>query len=47
VVAAVFVPPPTGSSSPFSPPRSLQEPEFITSHATGQRQTRVDSETGI
>jgi hypothetical protein len=32
---------------PFSPPRSLQEPEFIISHATGQRQTRVDFETGI
>jgi hypothetical protein len=25
----------------------IQEPDFITSHATCQRQTRVDSETGI
>jgi hypothetical protein len=36
-----------GSPPPFSPPRSLPEPDFITSHATGQRQTRVDFETGI
>ena len=40
-------PPLTGSSPWFSPPRSSQEPDSITSQATGQRQTRVDSETGI
>ena len=40
VVAAVCVAS-TGSPPPFSPPRSLLEQEFITSHATGKRQTRV------
>jgi hypothetical protein len=35
-------PPSTGSSPSSSPPRSLPEPDFITSQATGQRQTRVD-----
>ena len=39
-------PPSTGSSPWFSPSRSLQEPDFITSQATGQRQSRVDFETG-
>jgi hypothetical protein len=39
-------PPSTGSSPSFSSSRSLQEPDFITSHATGQRQSRVDFETG-
>src|SRR6185312_13906238 len=39
--------PSTGSSPWFSPPKSLQEPDFITSHATRQRQARPDSDTGM
>ena len=39
-------PPSTGSSPWFSPSRSLQEPDFITSQATGRRQSRVGFGTG-